>query len=423
MWIIEFLSIFLADISCCQFKILIEVHCIRYRPFNNISIDCLIYCKLDNQICFEMKKLLILFFIIAPLQIFAVDFFKGTYAEALQKCKKENKLLFLDFTAVWCGPCHQMEREVLNDIEVSTLLDEKFVVLKIDIDEPENYYYTDKYIKSNGIPDYTILNINEEQIAKHHGASDKGVLMQFFNGALNFEKPNAVDIDAKIEKYKLAYERDKSYGTLYFYISNLLKYNQDDKLALDLYQQYIKNAKSIKNYVLSIPSLLAQYYGQENKAEDYYSMVAFIKQADKNNEIQNKLNLVDYFYYSSGNDLKNAKKYLTTYLNIIENPDWKEASTKIGYIKKNTYLYNDYKWGISALEEFRVNYAKAFSNKERVPITGYYYQLAVMNFLDGNMKKAKEMVSLYDAEKKKENHASIFKTENQLWLKRIREAD
>ncbi|MBC6112828.1 thioredoxin family protein [Pedobacter fastidiosus] len=370
-----------------------------------------------------MRKLLMLFFMIIPLQIFAVEFFKGTYAEALQKCKGENKLLFLDFTAVWCGPCHQMEREILNDVDVSALLDEKFVVIKIDIEEPENYYYTDKYIQSNGIPDYTILNANEEQIGKHHGACDKEVLMQFFNGVLNFEKPNAVNINTKIEKYKLAYEKEKSYGALYIYINNLLKYKQNDKLAFELYRKYIANVKSIKNYVLLIPSLFAQYYGQENKAEAYANMVRFIKQVDKNNEIENKLNLIAYFYYSSSNDLQNSKKYLTNYLNIIENQDWIEASTKIGYIKKNTYLYKDYKWGISALKEFRVNYAKAFSNKERVPITGYYYQLAVMNFLDGNIKKAKEMASLYDAEKNKQSHTSIFKTEDQQWLKRIREAD
>ncbi len=367
--------------------------------------------------------MLILFFIIAPLQIFAVDFFKGTYAEALQKCQRENKLLFLDFTAVWCGPCHQMEREVLNDVDVSALLDEKFVVLKLDIDEPENYYYNDRYIKANGIPDYTILNVNEEEVGKHHGACDKGVLMEFFNSALNFEKPSAIAIDAKIEKYKMAYEKDRSYGTLYVYLSNLLKYRQDDKLAFELYQQYIKNAKSIKSYVLSIPSLLAQYYGQEHNSQGYANMVAFIKQADQKNEIQNKLYLIAYFYYSASNDLPNAKKYLTDYLNIVENPDWIEASAKIGYIKKFTYLHKDYKWGISAIEEFRINYAKAFSNKQRLPLTGYYYQLAVMNFLDGNIHRTKELVSLYDAEKKKENHFSIFKTENQQWLKKIREVE
>lgn len=363
-----------------------------------------------------------LFFFFAPLQIFAVEFFKGSYSEALQKCKSENKLLFIDFTAVWCGPCHQMEREILNDKEVSALLDEKFVVLKIDIDEPENYYYTDKFIKSNGIPDYTILNANEEQIAKRHGACDKDVLMNFFYAALNSEKPSVININTKIQKSKLAYENDKSYAALYVYIDNLLKYKQDHELALNLYEKFIKNVKSIKHYAISIPSLLAKYYGQANNEECYANMAASMKQADKNNEIKNEFDLLAYFYYSSGNDLQNANIHLTNYLNSVEKQDWTEASTKIGYIKKNTYLYRDYKWGIRALEQFRVNYLKAFSNKERMPITGYYYQLAVMNYLNGNTIKAKEMVTLYDAEKKKESNGSIFKTENQQWLKRIREA-
>jgi thioredoxin 1 len=362
-----------------------------------------------------MKKLLILFLLIAPCQLFAVDFFKGTYAEALEKGKLEGKLLFLDFTAVWCGPCHQMEREVLNEPAVSALLDEKFVVLKMDIDEPENYYYTDKYIKSNGIPDYTILNVNEEEIAKHHGACDKVVLMEFFQKALNFEKPSADAVHAEIEKYKAAYERDNAYGALYVYINSLLKYRQDDELAFDVYHQYLKNAKPTTHLPLSIPSLFAQYYGQQDKPAAYASMMSVLQ------EIQPKLNLVAYFYYSSSNDLPNARKSLTDHLNTVTNSDWKEASTKIGYIKKFTYLHKDYKWGISALESFKVNYAKAFSNKERVPMAGYYYQLAVMYFLDGNMLKARELVVLYDAEKKMPKF-SIFKTENQQWLKRLRES-
>ena len=34
-----------------------------------------------------------------------IKFFKGTFSEALVKAKQENKILFVDFYAVWCVPC------------------------------------------------------------------------------------------------------------------------------------------------------------------------------------------------------------------------------------------------------------------------------------------------------------------------------
>lgn len=39
-----------------------------------------------------------------------IQFEKGTFKQALQKAKKENKLLFIDGYADWCAPCKKMEK-------------------------------------------------------------------------------------------------------------------------------------------------------------------------------------------------------------------------------------------------------------------------------------------------------------------------
>jgi thiol:disulfide interchange protein len=52
--------------------------------------------------------------------------------EPLAQAKQANKLLFLDFTAKWCGICKQMEKNVFPEPEVARLLAERYVFVKID---------------------------------------------------------------------------------------------------------------------------------------------------------------------------------------------------------------------------------------------------------------------------------------------------
>ncbi|MEO8861358.1 MAG: thioredoxin family protein, partial [Ginsengibacter sp.] len=61
-----------------------------------------------------MKKILLLITITTVIFLMAaknpepkegLNFFEGTWKEAVQKARDENKPIFLDIYATWCGPC------------------------------------------------------------------------------------------------------------------------------------------------------------------------------------------------------------------------------------------------------------------------------------------------------------------------------
>ncbi len=55
--------------------------------------------------------------------------------EAFAAARRENKPMLLDIGAVWCHWCHVMDRESYDDPEVSKLVNEHFVAVKVDRDE------------------------------------------------------------------------------------------------------------------------------------------------------------------------------------------------------------------------------------------------------------------------------------------------
>ncbi len=97
-----------------------------------------------NAIALKMKRTSILFallafFVIAGTQVSAqgIQFFDGTWKEAMAKSKAENKPIFVDAYTTWCGPCRWMSANIFTDPAVGEYFNANFINVKMDMEKGE----------------------------------------------------------------------------------------------------------------------------------------------------------------------------------------------------------------------------------------------------------------------------------------------
>ena len=106
-----------------------------------------------------------------------IEFFKGSWQEALAKSRQEQKLLFVDVYTDWCGPCKQMDKNVFPLASVGNFFNQNFINIKINAEEGEGVEIANQY-HVDGFPTYLFIDGNGDVSQRYMGAMEAGLFLE-----------------------------------------------------------------------------------------------------------------------------------------------------------------------------------------------------------------------------------------------------
>ncbi|MDO5616869.1 MAG: thioredoxin fold domain-containing protein [Cruoricaptor ignavus] len=112
---------------------------------------------------------------------------KSSFQEILSKAKKENKLVFMDAFAAWCGPCKLMEKNIFPKENVKSYYNTNFINARFDMEKGEGREIANRYgVRS--YPTFLFLNGDGEVVYKGMGYLDETEFLSLGNEANSIAK-------------------------------------------------------------------------------------------------------------------------------------------------------------------------------------------------------------------------------------------
>nr|MBS0038259.1 thioredoxin family protein [Saprospiraceae bacterium] len=157
-----------------------------------------------------------------------IDFFEGSWEEALQLAEEENKLIFIDCYAEWCGPCKRMAANVFPDEKVGEFYNANFINLKWDMEKGKGLDFRKKYPVS-AFPTLYFIDSKGEVVRSVTGARDVNGFIELGNHILKIYNPHIGFSDKYLEG-------DRSTETVYYHFKNL---DRDGESILGLANEHL----------------------------------------------------------------------------------------------------------------------------------------------------------------------------------------
>ncbi len=168
-----------------------------------------------------------------------------SFDDVLETAKTENKHVFIDFYATWCGPCKQLDKVTYQDTKVSDYLN-SIVAVKYDAEKDEGEVLAKRF-RIRAYPTLVLLGPDGKEIDRHIGYLDPEDFMEVIKGYQD------------------------GVGTVAYY-EDILKKTPGDKEAL--YELGVKHADAVrsKEAQAAFEKLLKIDPDTEYRADIYYQL-------------------------------------------------------------------------------------------------------------------------------------------------------
>jgi thiol-disulfide isomerase/thioredoxin len=337
-----------------------------------------------------------------------IDFFKGEWEAALEQARNQDKLIFVDAYATWCGPCKRMAADVFPDPQVGAFYNRNFISLKIDMEAPENATFRARYPVA-AFPTLYYISPDGEVVQSVKGAQSVDQFISTGEKALALSEPTG----DYAEQYA---DGDRSPQLVYKYVRSLIRNGESHlKVANDYLrsQEDLNNPENLQFIMLAateadsrIFTMMTEYKKEiiANNSEDlYYSQVFSACQATAKKSIEySSVDLLEeswekieqYYPEKAG-----KFKYDTEMAYALAHRDSKTyAKSARGYVKDiipgdatklNEFaliIVNEFDGDKAVLEV--AQYAATEAIKYNSETFRHYYTLAIVENKMGNTKQA-----------------------------------
>ena len=183
-------------------------------------------------------RILLLFVVVliasVNLRAEGIEFFHGSWEEALAEAESQNKIIFVDAYTTWCGPCKRMAAQVFPDAAVGEFYNANFISVKLDMEKEESVTFRQKFPVS-AYPTLFYIDYDGTLVKKVRGAQSVEKFLAAGESALN-----EVDRSGQyVERYEAG---DRSPELMYEYVKAL---NQAGKNSSKVVNEYLREQKDL----------------------------------------------------------------------------------------------------------------------------------------------------------------------------------
>lgn len=251
---------------------------------------------------------------------------ESSWSQIKEKALRENKYIFIDCYATWCGPCKAMDKQVYPSDSVGEILNKNFISVKLQMDQtPIDNNYVKSWSKNanefrhqyniSGYPSYLFFSPAGKIVHQGTGFMDAIAFISLITAALSIDK----QFYTMLEKYNLGkMVTENEVRSFVNYARNTGNDSISNEIARKFKKKYLDSLNIFQLCNNENINFIRDNYSLVSSRDNYFSL--FLNYPQKTDSIEP--GLAEFIVKNVIRNEEINKKVWNGNTPISQNPDW-----------------------------------------------------------------------------------------------------